>query len=528
MTFELKAFKPNTIIQSVIDARRQISVALPVVAEQIQVIPAENVEEAPPPPSNQDDEYLAWKEDFEKDWCKIRNLSVFLREYRNPVTGVFEKNVFKTKKDLVIAYEDICYNREIDGKSKTICCITEWLKDPKMRAYDDAQVYPPPEVCPAGVYNLWREFPYEAQPFPLGAEDPEFDTDAVIRFSNHLETICGNSKEVFDFVCGWFAHMFQKPAEKPECCLNFISEEGTGKTIIINTIGKCCGAGRKLETTSPERDCWGSHNAPMTNAYLVVLSETDKRNSKDADGKIKELITDKADGGYLINPKGKDQFEVRSLHRVIRPTNTNDPVTTHAKDRRNVIIRCSDENVGNTQYFIDLTDALARPNALRSIYWSFKSADLSNWDFRKRPITDYHKTIIEGSRNPLDMFMEAFTFRYRNETEKVLYGAEMLTEFRFWKEGGGYSFGEKMSESALIKKLKLELKLPPDTIEKLTRGSKGIRSRYDIAKLKTHYRIGLLLPVPQGDPTPLQDEDEDEIETIASEVQDDETEDDPL
>jgi hypothetical protein len=527
--FEKKAFDPETIIQSVIDARRALVLAEPVVAEQIQLIPAENVADAPPEPSNQDEAYMVWKEEFEKEWCKIRNLSVFLREYRNPTTGMFEKNVSKSEKDLIIAYKDKCYNKEENGKTKRVCCIKEWLEDPNMRCYDDAQVIPPPEVCPEGVYNLWREFPYEAQPFNGGEDDPEFDREAVQAFASHLETICGNSKEVFDYVCGWFAHMFQVPAEKPECCLNFVSEEGTGKTIIMNTIGLLCGAGRKLETSCPERDCWGNHNVLMTNAYLVVLSETDKRNSKDADGKIKELITDKADGGYTINPKGKDQFDIRSLHRVIRPTNTTDPTKTHAKDRRNVIIRCSDENVGNTEYFTELIRKLKQPNALRSLYWSFKSADLSNWDFRKRPITDYHKTIIESSRNPLDRFMEAFTFAHRGETEMVLYGAEMLAEFKAWRDGGGYSFGEKIDEGTLIKKLKLELKLPADTIVKMTRGSRGIRSRYDIGILKKHYGVGLQIPLQQqnADHLPQDEPDDDGVETETEEYQE-ENEDEPL
>lgn len=528
IVFEPKEFKPETIIQSVIDARREVAVAEPVVAEQIQLIPAENVADAPPEPSNQDEAYMVWKEEFEKEWCKIRNLSVFLREYRNPTTGMFEKNVSKSEKDLIIAYKDKCYNKEENGKTKRVCCIKEWLEDPNMRCYDDAQVIPPPEVCPEGVYNLWREFPYEAQPF-TGEDDPEFDTEAVQAFASHLETICGNSKEVFDYVCGWFAHMFQVPAEKPECCLNFVSEEGTGKTIIMNTIGLLCGAGRKLETSCPERDCWGNHNVLMTNAYLVVLSETDKRNSKDADGKIKELITDKADGGYTINPKGKDQFDIRSLHRVIRPTNTTDPTKTHSKDRRNVIIRCSDENVGNTEYFTELIRKLKQPNALRSLYWSFKQADLSNWDFRKRPITDYHKTIIESSRNPLDRFMEAFTFAHRDKPEMVLYGAEMLAEFKAWRDGGGYSFGEKIDEGTLIKKLKLELKLPADTIVKMTRGSKGIRSRYDIGILKKHYGVGLQIPLQQQNPDHLpQDDQDDGVETETEEYQEEENEDEPL
>jgi phage/plasmid-associated DNA primase len=72
----------------------------------------------------------------------------------------------------------------------------------------------------------------------------------------------------------------------------------------------------------------------MANTFLVILSETDKRNSYGADGKIKGLITD---APLVINPKGKDAFEIISYHRVVQLTNSADPVKTSKDDRRNWI-----------------------------------------------------------------------------------------------------------------------------------------------------------------------------------------------
>jgi phage/plasmid-associated DNA primase len=228
----------------------------------------------------------------------------------------------------------------------------------------------------------------------------------------------------------------------------------------------------------------------MTNSYLVILSETDKRNAFGADGKIKALITDYP---MWINPKGKDQFEISSYHRVVQLTNTADPTKTSKDDRRNYILRCNDELKDNDEYFIDLNAALARPNALRSIYWSFKIMDISTWNFRKVPRTKYHDTIIEHTKNPMTVFLEAFTLQRMKMTECVMTGSDLLKEFRKWRETTGYKFEDNMNEGVLLKKIKTECDLPDGTFQKGNRTKSGFKQTINITALKTHFKLGCLL-----------------------------------
>ncbi len=79
--------------------------------------------------------------------------------------------------------------------------------------------------------------------------------------------------------------MIQEPYIKTTH-INVISE-GAGKTIFINILSRILGPGKVLQTTEPEKNVWGNFNSLMINAFLVVLSEVDKRNSIGADGKIK-------------------------------------------------------------------------------------------------------------------------------------------------------------------------------------------------------------------------------------------------
>ena len=249
------------------------------------------------------------------------------------------KFVFQDKKKLVIAYENECYTQTLsNGKEIKKRYINEWLKDPTQLVFEDAGVFPPPLQCPPNVFNLWIPSPYESQPF-TGLDDPDIDKDAVEQFVNHIDIICGGEATQTNWLCSWFAHSVQKPSVKPEHALNLIGNQGIGKSTVLNTFSKLYGAGKTLETQTPERDVWGGFNSAMTNAYLI-LSETDKRNAFGADGKIKALITDYP---MPINPKGKDMFVINSYHRVVQLTNTADPTKTSLDDRRNYILRCSDE-----------------------------------------------------------------------------------------------------------------------------------------------------------------------------------------
>lgn len=489
ITFVEKQMDPGTIIQSVIDIRRQLmdATAVPIIELEV-VVNNESSVNVVAIATNEDQEYIGWKAKFEQEWCKLKNTATFLRRYYE--NGIFNKFVFQDKKKLIISYENESYVKTMDnGKVRKIKYITEWLEDPTQLVFEDAGVFPPPLQPPPNVFNLWTSSPYEDQPFTC-MDDPEIDREAVDLFVSHIDIMCGKDADQTNWVCSWFAHSIQKPSEKPEHALNFIGKQGIGKSVILNTFSNLYGAGKTLETQTPERDVWGSFNSTMTNAYMVVLSETDKRNAFGADGKIKALITDYP---MWINPKGKDQFRINSYHRVVQLTNTADPTKTSLDDRRNYILRCSDELKGNDQYFIDLNKALSRPNALRSIYWSFKIMDISGWNFRRVPRTKYHSTIIEHTKNPLNLFLEAFTLNRMGMTECIMTGNELLTEFKIWREGTGYKFDDHMNEGVLLKKIKTECELPDDTFQRGNRTKNGFKQTVNISMLKQHFKLGYLL-----------------------------------
>jgi hypothetical protein len=465
-----------------------------------------------------DSQYVEWKKKFEKNWCKIKNTACFMRTCYD-ANGNFEKFILQTDSQLSCAYRHECYYKPNKaGDDMRISCVKEWLDDETIRSYDDAEVFPPPLICPPNKFNLWRPFLYDKD--DMTTEHPDYDKVGVQMWCDHLKILCNNEQPVYEYVVCWVAHSIQSPAIKPECMISFVSDEGVGKNIFTSSLSSIYGAGKKLETPTPERECWGSFNSPMASCYLVVLSETDKRNTGGAEGKIKALITDPP---LVINPKGKDQFVITSYHRIITNSNSADPTKTHKGDRRNLIIRCSDEKKGDEEYFATLTERLSKENTLRSIYACLKKTNLSDWSFRKVPRTIYHETIIEGNRPALEIFMEHFTMNNKDNETLELYGTQMLQYFRKWKEETGYAFDEKMSEGILVKRLLTELKLPVDTIVKLGRGKKGIKRSYNISKLKQRFSItdGSCLLTTKTDDI-LDIESEDDVEEEEEEDEDEE------
>ena len=509
--FVMKPIPSDRRLDEVIQQRRNYVVSVLVVGEMINecvVINGQDNGELPQEgqPINSDDApYLAWKDNFEnvQGYCKIKNKATFVKKFLDS-RGRFVSFVYQTEKSLRTAYNHECYTTtDENGKTKKIKMINKWLDDPTMACNCDFGNYPPPLVCPPNIFNLWIEFEWESMPFahmPYVSEDqmgadglpilvypPEFNLPAVQAFLDHLKIMCNNEDIVTEYFTNWVAHSIQVPAEKPECMISMTSVQGTGKTILMDALAEIYGENKVLETSMPERDVWGSFNLEMAQAYFIILSEVDRRNCKGADGKIKALITDKR---TKINGKGKDQFNVDTYYRMCVPTNSADPTKITEDDRRNLIIRCSDEKKKDYAYFTQLKALLAEPHAIRSIYWLFKMRDISGWNKRDIPVTAYQEIILEGSKAPLEIFLEDFTWQNIGSLYVDLYGNDMLELFRQWREKSGHSFDDKISDRSLIKRLLTEIKLPEGTIILLPRSSVGIRRRYSIQLLKQRFGIG--------------------------------------
>lgn len=342
-----------------------------------------------------ENEYTLMKEDFEKIHAKIIESSNFVM--KNDKNDIIQM----TKSQISDSYEHLRFG---DNES----FIKRWLKDEDMKHYKRMVCIPSSLKCSDDVYNLWT--PFQCEEYKM--EDVKVD-DEIEFMIDHIRILCNRDESLYDYVFKWIAQMLRFPQFKTRL-LTFISEQGAGKGSVIELLTKMIGERHVLTTSCPSRDVWGSFNDLMKgDTYLVVLNELQKKETLEAEEKIKELITDPT---ITINPKGRTPYTINSYHRFIALTNREEPLNVDKNDRRKVIIRCNDELLGNTKHFNRFRENLNNKNVIRGVYdWfiSYKPKEVETFHQLKNdeiPITEYQKELSEMNINCPELFIRFLVY----------------------------------------------------------------------------------------------------------------------
>ena len=420
---------------------------------------------------DENETYDGMKKEFEKIHFKIINKSFFIKLY-----GC--KTIFMKKANIIDSYEHMVYLEEDDeGKVISKSFITKWLKDPELRAFTDIECYPPPLQCPPHIYNLWTPFSME-----LVTEYEEKDISILL---NHIKIMCNHEDDVYDYFIKWLAQMVQYPAVKTKMVL-FQGDEGCGKGTLFKMIEKMIGSDKYLETTSPDRDVWGSFNGLMTNTFFVYLNELSKKQALEAENKLKGYITD---GPMQINTKGKDAVDITSYHRWGSSYNPEEGgINTHKGDRRKLMVAASNELIGNFDYFDEINECISDVNYIKSLYEYLKNIpDMDKFNSIKIPMTEYQKNISLLSTCPIENFIKSMIEETEEQEEiimdtKTLFHAfhAYLTETKTKYEINLVKFGVRLTN----------LKLKGVTTIKKNYGN---CRRLDVPILKGLFGIGCLI-----------------------------------
>jgi hypothetical protein len=473
VSFIRKEFEDADILFNCIEKRKAITV------EKKRKHAEEEDEEEDDDGEGSDDE-LSWKtvsETFEQTHCKIINKSTFIKIKNNEVF-VMSRPQLKT------SYENMVYRTKgKKGKYKLENFIDAWTRNnPQQKCYDDIGIYPTGITCPTNIFNMWTPFAME-----ISKSEYVEKKEALMKILDHIKILCGNDESIAQYVTDWIAQMIQYPAVKTTC-LTFISKQGAGKTFLIKFLRVLLGNSKVFETTAPSRDVWGDFNGRMCNTFLINLNELSKKETVESEGRIKGLITDPF---LTINNKGVNQYDIQSYHRFIITTNKMEPFNTSKDDRRNLIVRSSDEKCGDKEYFTELHKLLDDFDVMKTCYEYFKS--ITNMDaFTKQsiPVSNHQENLKELSMCPIEQWLKHFTEENFNKKEVELYGIDACNLFKEWwktqNDDTPYS----------ITPLKLGVRinnLNIDGIEKGKHTSKGDTKIYNIDKLKKYFNIGLLI-----------------------------------
>ena len=421
---------------------------------------------------NDNRDYQSVKRKFEETHLLISNKGVFIRHTDND-------NIVMTKTHLITSNERISYDVIVKDEIQSKCFILDWLKDGDNRMKYDMTVYPHDLVCPDNVFNLWRPFAMER------VTEWNKDEKAISLVKNHMKIMCGNDQTVADYLLLWIAQMIQFPSVK-SICPTLISKEGAGKGTLMRLIERMLGTEKVLQTTKPSQFVFGNFNGAMPNKIFVNLDEMSKKEGEGADGHLKGLITEPR---ITINEKGIIPYEIPSYHRFFITTNNEDPVKTSKDDRRKLIIRASDELIGNREYFDKMYAMLEDDNAVRSIYEYFKTLPGAD-KFGKIPLpeTEYHRDIKEAQSSPIELWLRQFAIENGNlaYVEKTV--MEQYQAFNVFKADSGIQF-----ECSLIS-FGLKLKnLKVGGVGDIIHTKSGNKRRFDIPMMKEYFKMGCLL-----------------------------------
>ena len=364
-------------------------------------------------------DYAFRKEQFEQNHVKLRNPCRYLRIADDGTTqllGVAE---------LVHIYgSEMC-----GGKS----FIKTWMDDPDIHTCERMEFKPRQEATP-GYYNLWTDY----------AIQPEEGDWSPVR--ELLWNLSGKKQDIYDYFDKYFAHLFQKPFEKPEVMIILSSaEEGVGKdTLGDAVIGPILGDKYYYSTTNHEDEVFGRFTSQLRTTLFLKMEEMERDCCHKNNDKLKGWITcDKRDFEEKGVPKGAP---LKSYVRLFGTTNDPCPVVLTRDFRRYLLVNPSTEHVGDKFYWSDFYRRLGYENktlvdnkVLSAYLHHCLSVDIQGWNPRKKLETDalvnarqsqappharwfqnqiQFRMDDEGNVNPEDVLRNTFR-HFRDEINRV-------------------------------------------------------------------------------------------------------------
>lgn len=263
---------------------------------------------------------------------------------------------------------------KISVGDKTVALTKQWIVSAERRSYTGF-VFAPEQPAPAGWYNLWRGFSIKPAATP--------DHPMVARFIEHCrENICQGDEKLARWLLGYFAHMVQRPWEKPLTALVFKGRKGTGKNALIERIGKLFGS--HFLVTSKRRYLTSQFNGHFENCLCIALDEAFWSGDKESEGILKDLVTG---DHHVIEHKGKSTYKVKNLTRVVIIGNESWVVPASTDERRFAVFNVGDGRQQDRKYFHELRVGLDEKGGNAHLLRYLLDFDLATVDVNQAPST---------------------------------------------------------------------------------------------------------------------------------------------
>jgi len=269
--------------------------------------------------------------------------------------------------------------KTISYGNKSIPLTEDWMGWDGRRSYRGL-VFMPEQEAPEGWYNLWRG--YSCEPLPDDQAPTAVAAAALEAFLEHaLVNVCGNDRKLFEWLMGYFAHMIQKPWEKPLVALVFKGDKGVGKNALVERVGDLLG--NHFLVATHNRYLTSNFNGHLENLLFMVLDEAAWAGDKKTEGVLKGLITGSQ---HVVEHKGEKPYTVDNKTRIAVIGNEDWIVPASHDERRFAVFDVGDGRKQDRKFFQSMRVGMAA-GGNRVLLRYLRQFDISRLDINGAPAT---------------------------------------------------------------------------------------------------------------------------------------------
>lgn len=272
------------------------------------------------------------------------------------------------------AFDNFLANRECfvygaGGEQKKTALPKAWLQWGGRRSFESV-IFDPTMQADHKSYNLFRGF----------AIKPKKGEWGLLKQHIHKVLCCKNDKYM-QYIMAWMARIIQAPgSDRPGVAVVLLGGKGVGKGTLANCLGRIIG--ESYVPVSSSKGLTGDFNMHLAKALVVFADEAVWGGDKQAEGRLKHLITDPT---CDFEPKGIDKITLPCHANLIIASNEPWVVPASADERRYFVLEIPEQQLPR-RYFDDLYRQMENGGYAAMMY------DLMEYDYTAVSLRDSPKT----------------------------------------------------------------------------------------------------------------------------------------
>lgn len=213
-----------------------------------------------------------------------------------------------------------------DPKMKDVLAIDLLLASERRVAWEGIDC-DPSNSLPSHVLNTWS-----------GIEIAPAPGDCNLLKAHIRNSLCSGDASYDHYLTQWFAHMVQKPTQKPGVAPVVIGPKGSGKSTVADFVRRAIGKKHSVKIAQAKH-LVGNFNAHLAGMLFCQAEEVTFGKDRKSEGPLKDMITAKT---MLAEKKGLDAYQETNFTRFFLVSNDGHVVHASDGERRWFVLRATD------------------------------------------------------------------------------------------------------------------------------------------------------------------------------------------